>query len=238
MSSTIETVNLDFNTFDVAPFVNPIVNAVNKVVPQLPSLIVGILLAVLLIRVAVRLARFLLTLTAMSLPLRNVLANALHLALWIAFVIQVLQLMGLGGVVIFFTTSVAAIGLVMAAGGSTLISDILAGVFLASNHNLAVGDEVIISGMFGADTQRGIIEGMDSRRTYLRDKRGRLHVLPNSLVERRDWIIVKRGQSETPLARVKGAATKLRRTAIRQKLRLDHYIPHGRSKREAGFGED
>ena len=50
-----------------------------------------------------------------------------------------------------------------------------------------VGDEVIV----GETPTSGVIESMDARRTRLRDDNGVLHVIPNSVVERKEWILLR-----------------------------------------------
>jgi len=103
----------------------------------------------------------------------------------------------------------------LAAGGSTVISDVVAGVFLANDTDFSVGDEVIV-GVPEASTQ-GIVESMDVRRTRLRDKNGILHVIPNSVVERKEWVVLNKKTELTPLGK---AAIQLKKRVEERRERV------------------
>lgn len=123
---------------------------------------------------------------SMPAGLRSIVVSLARAAMWLVLIIVVLSVLGFSDVIIFFSSSVAALGLVMAAGGSTLISDVLAGIFLAENKHFMVGDQV----KAGENGTEGIIEAMDIRRIELRSKDGKLHILPNSVVERKEWVVL------------------------------------------------
>jgi small-conductance mechanosensitive channel len=90
----------------------------------------------------------------------------------------------------------------MAAGGSTLVSDIVAGIFLARDGDFNVGDEI----KAGEEPAiQGIVERLDARRVRIRDTGGILHVLPNSVVERKAWTVIRRRAQVLADARAKAA---------------------------------
>jgi small-conductance mechanosensitive channel len=93
----------------------------------------------------------------------------------------------------------------MAAGGSTLVADIIAGIFLARDADFNVGDEVIV----GERPTMGVVESMDARRTRVRDENGILHVLPNSVIERKEWIVIRKHPEVTALVKATKAARRL-----------------------------
>ncbi len=178
------------HTFDISlnNFSDSLIDALNGVLPKVPMLLFGLLLGVLTIRLAVRLIRIILKLTTMHTGLRYVLTSLLEGLMWILLLVWLLKAVGFQDILVFFTGSIAALGLAMAAGGSTLVADIIAGIFLAQDKDFNVGDEVIA----GETPTRGFIVGMDARRIRLRDKDGTLHVIPNALVERKEWVVVNR----------------------------------------------
>jgi len=167
----------------------------------------------LLVRIVGRVIKFVLGFTAMQPALRDVLASVAEIALWLFLSIKILELVGFQNIIVFFTGSIAALGLAMAAGGSTLIADIVAGLFLAQDMDFEVGDEVIV----GETPTQGIIESMDARRVRLRDKDGVLHVIPNSIVERKEWVLVHRRQEIGALARAVKTAKKIKNVALHQR---------------------
>jgi len=178
-----------------------------NLLPALFDLLVGILT----IRFTIRGLRLLLKLTHMQTGMRYVLTSIVETAMWIFLSAILLTELGLSSVIYFFTGSIAAIGIAMAAGGSTLVSDIIAAIFLARDTDFNIGDEVIVS---GEPSSQGVIERMDSRRTRLRDKDGMLHVIPNSVVERKEWIVVSRRAEISALAKATTAAKRLGAAAL------------------------
>ena len=147
-----------------------------------------------------------LSLTGIPKSFRQVVGSVVEIILWACLSILVLQTLGFGGIITFFTGSILAIGLVMAAGGSTLASDIVAGLFLSGHPDFNVGDVVIA----GEVPTEGTVISMDSRRVRLLDQQGRLHILPNSIVERKEWVLVNRAEApETPAVHVVRRARRL-----------------------------
>lgn len=140
----------------------------------------------LVVRAGTYLLRKLVKTLRVPMGLRGILISLGQAILWTILMVIVLSVLGFGSVIIFLSTSLVAVGLVMAAGGGTLISDILAGIFLADNKNFKIGDKV----RAGENETEGVIEGMDIRRIEIRSKDGKLHVLPNSVVERKEWVVL------------------------------------------------
>lgn len=193
-------------------FTSHVINAVNYILPRLPAVLFDLLLGILIIRIVVRLIRLAMRLGHMPLGLRGVLLGIIETTMWVFLSIAILSEVGFSGVIYFFTGSVAAIGLAMAAGGSTLVADIIAGIFLARDPDFNIGDEVIA----GETPTLGRIEHMDARRTRLRDDKGVLHVIPNSVVERKEWVVIRRSHDLSPIERVAKVARRAARAATQQ----------------------
>ena len=201
-SSMATSLNISTN-----PFTAPLVHGIQNIVFKLPNILFGVMVGVLLIMIITRIVAFVLTLTIPQIGLRSVLVSIVRSFLWFFLAIQVLGALGFSNIIVFFTGSIAAIGIAMAAGGSTLISDIIAGLFLARDVDFNVGDEVIV----GDPATQGVIASMDARRVRLRDADGVLHVVPNSVVERREWVVLHRRGELNSLAK---AAQRLKQAAI------------------------
>jgi moderate conductance mechanosensitive channel len=191
---------------DSSALSNPVIDWLNLVLPRVPGAVLGLLLGILLVRIVVRLTRWILKLAHTPKGLRQIITSATHTLLWILLLILFLKWAGFADVVVLFSSSALAIGIALAAGGSTLLSDLVAGIFLARDGDFNVGDEV----KAGDPQVQGIIESMDVRRVRVRDKAGLLHVLPNSVVERKEWVIVQRKQEITALAKAVETARKLK----------------------------
>lgn len=200
-----------------APLIDPnvnfsdhIVSGINNLIPRLPAILFDLLLGILVIRLTVRILRLVLRATRMQPGLRDVITSVIEILMWIFLSISILGELGFSGVIYFFTGSVAAIGIAMAAGGSTLISDIIAGVFLARDNDFNVGDEVIV----GETPTLGVVESMDARRTRIRDENGILHIIPNSVVERKEWVVVRKSRELTAMGRAAKAARQFGASAL------------------------
>jgi len=175
-------------TFTPDTLANPIIDWLNHVVPRIPLVVLGVLIGILAVRMLVRLARVLLKFAKLPKGLRQIIVSIIETALWLLLTILVLGWLGFGSIIVFFSSSALAIGILLAAGGSTLLSDLVAGIFLARDSDFNVGDEV----RAGDSGTQGVIESMDVRRVRLRDDKGLLHILPNSIVERKEWVVIHR----------------------------------------------
>ena len=203
MSTSTMLSNFDLTT---NPFIAPILDGFRHILPKIPEVVFGVIVGILLISVLTKGLRFILTITGIQVGLRDVLVSLVRILLWLFLAMSVFQVF-YPNVIIFFSGSIAAIGLAMAAGGSTLVSDIIAGIFLARDTDFNVGDEVVV----GETPVQGIIESIDARRIRLRDDDGVLHIIPNSVVERKEWILIHRKGELTTIAR---AAQKLKAVAV------------------------
>jgi small-conductance mechanosensitive channel len=192
-------------------FANHILNGINHILPRLPIALYDLLLGILIIRLLKRGIRLILKATRMQPGLRYVLTSIIETIMWILLTIALLNELGFSGVIFFFTGSIAAIGIAMAAGGSTLVSDIIAGVFLAQDHDFNVGDEIAV---MNDRPIIGVIERMDARRTRLRDERGLMHVIPNSIIERKEWVVVHKRHEVSALAKATKTAKRISIAAL------------------------
>jgi small conductance mechanosensitive channel len=203
----------DLNT----AFINHILAGIKELTQVLPIALFDLLVGALFIRLFIRALRLAMRATKMQQGLQSIAVSVVEIVLWMILATTLLKEVGLGGVIIFLTGSVAAIALVMAAGGSTLISDIIAGLFLAGDSDFNIGDEVIV----GETPTLGTIESMDARRTRIRDSKGILHVLPNSLIERKEWVVMHKRAQTPAIARAASAAIRLGKAARVKRARRE-----------------
>lgn len=197
-------------TLDPTQYTDPIITLVNQILPKIPGLLFTLIIGILIIRLLVRLTRLLLAFTSMQQGLKGIITSVVEIVLWVLLSISTLQQLGFSGMITFFSSSALAIGILLAAGGSTLLADIVAGVFLAQDNDFGVGDEVTA----GENQTRGIVESMDARRTRIRDEAGVLHVLPNSVVERKEWTLIHKSDAPNPLIKAVKTARRLRTASL------------------------
>lgn len=109
-----------------------------------------------------------------------------------------LQSLGLDQIALAIGGSISLIALGVATAASGNLGDIIAGVFLASDPDFGTGFTISTNGIVG------VIEHLDLRKTRLRTADGKLHVLPNKLVESNDWIVEGRPNSAAPAPLFRG----------------------------------
>lgn len=166
---------------------DPIITGANDIIPKIPQLIAALIFGAIVIKLISWFASLLLSLVRMPKGLRGILDSIISALLWVFLAVTVLdKVLDLSNIALLFSGSVAALGLALAAGGSSLASDILAGIFLAKDRDFSVGDHVSA----GEKPTEGVVESMDMRRTRIRDDQGMLHVIPNSVIERKEWIVL------------------------------------------------
>lgn len=161
---------------------------IGKFVQLLPWAIVGIIAGWLIIRVIIFFLRRAIRLARVSHDVRGLIITVTRLALWIVLIITISQALGLGSLAVAISGSAAIVAFFLSASVGPLLSNIFAGLFLASDPDIKVGTKLIAND--GKTT--GIVRGIDMRKVRIEDSEGRLHVVPNALVENTEWIILER----------------------------------------------
>jgi Mechanosensitive ion channel len=77
--------------------------------------------------------------------------------------------------------------------GGRKLGDIIAGVFLASDPDFGTGFTITSKAITGT------IERIDLRKTRIRAEDGKLHVVPNKMIENEVWIVEGRPAALPPL---------------------------------------
>lgn len=165
---------------------DPVVSGANHILPKLPAALVALLFGFVLIRIVSWISQLLLNFIRMPRGLRGIVTSLIDALLGVFLIIAVLQSLGLTSIALVFSGSIAVLGLALASGASTLTADVLAGIFLARDRDFSVGDLV----KAGDPPIEGIVESMDMRRTRIRDDKGKLHIIPNSVIERKEWVLL------------------------------------------------
>jgi len=124
--------------------------------------------------------------------IRGLIITVTKLGLWVVLIVVLAGAAGLSRFAIAISGSAAIVAFFLSASVGPLLSNIFAGLFLASDPDIKVGMKLITND--GKTT--GIIRGIDMRKVRIEDEKGRLHVVPNSLVEGTEWIILERTEKK------------------------------------------
>jgi len=195
-------------------FTQPIVDLFATTLPNLPKAIVVFAVGVLIIRVLSIILARILGLTKLPKGLIKVTIRLLDTVLWMLLIIAILQLMGLSNVAFALSGAFAVLALAFSNGISATVTDTISGLNLARDRHFRIGDRVTV----GDHKTEGIIIDLDTRKTRLKDDKGMIHILPNSIIDKNEWILVERAgvvtRTTTP-QRARAAAEKL--ATIRKK---------------------
>ncbi len=115
------------------------------------------------------------------------LARLTTFAGWMLVVTVALSTLQLQAIVLGVSGVLALLGAALVTSASGTSNDLIAGFFLASDHDIEVGYRVRAAGV------QGTVLDIDFRKTRIVDDAGYLHVIPNRLVEGAEWIVLDRG---------------------------------------------
>jgi len=107
----------------------------------------------------------------------TVLKSVWRYVLYFIAILVVLSMLNLGSTVTSLLATAGIGGLAIAFGAQSLIKDIITGVFLLFENQLAVGDFVTVSG------KTGTIEEVQLRVTKVRSATGEVHIIPNGQID-------------------------------------------------------
>jgi small-conductance mechanosensitive channel len=154
----------------------------------LPLAIIGFVAGWFVIRMIIFFLRRAIKLAKVPKDVQGLIITVTRFLLWIVLFVLVAQSLGLGGLAVAISGSAAVAAFFLSASIGPLLSSIFSGIMLASDHDIKVGMKITTND--GKTT--GTIKGIDMRKVRIEDDKGRLHVVPNSLVEGTEWVILDR----------------------------------------------
>jgi small-conductance mechanosensitive channel len=167
----------------------------SKLVHNLPNAILTAIVGFIIIRLVSFVASWLIGFVRMPKGLKEIVVSLIDAILMVILVIIVLQTLGLNNAAFVFTAAVAGLGIAVGNGSVTLVTDVVSGIYLARDRNFSVGDIVVA----GEDKVEGEIISMDMRRTRIRDKDGYIHSLPNTGIDRNQYILISKRRDRTDI---------------------------------------
>lgn len=166
----------------LSAFINPIL----KIGPHLPIAIINLIIGYIFIRIIVAVAKRLLKFSRFPKDLKGLAISALRVILWLILIIFIAQALNLGNIVVAISGSAIILAFILNTGAAGLVSDIISGIFLAGDPNFHVGMKISLN----EGKTVGIIKSLDTRKVRILDDAGVIHVLPNSLVEKGEWVVL------------------------------------------------
>jgi small-conductance mechanosensitive channel len=164
-------------------FVHPII----KLGPKLPEAALNLVVGFILIEVILFFAKRFLKIVRIPKDLKGLFLSGMRAILWLFLIIFVIKALGLGNLVLAISGSAVILAFVLNQGAAGLISDIISGISLAGDKNFHVGMKVSLN----EGKTVGIIKSVDMRKVRILDEKGQIHVVPNSVVEKNEWLVLE-----------------------------------------------
>lgn len=159
-----------------------------EIIPRIPIALIAILLGYIIIKLIGRFLGRILSWTKWPLGLQEIMATLIKAAMWVFLLITILQILGLTSVALAVTGSFAILLIGFSTGISSTVSDLMAGLQLANDKDFKVGYRV----KAGDQKTEGVVRAMDIKKTRIESDDGKLHILPNGLIEKNEWVVLDR----------------------------------------------
>ncbi len=165
-------------------FANPVIH----VLPKLPNAVLALMVGYLALFVIKIMIKWALRLVRVEKAVKQMILSLASVVLWAILLALVFQSLGLPQVALALSGSVAIFGILLASGANFLVSDILSGLFLAKDPDFRIGETIKT-----ADFE-GVVERIDLRKIRVRSKDGHLHIIPNSFLDKGQFIVLDVGK--------------------------------------------
>ena len=157
-----------------------------KALPRIPQAILALAVGVLFVYFLQWIIEKTLKVARTPRTLLDILSSIAHVVLWVILIAAIFQSLGLTQIAFTISGSLAIVGVAIGAGANTMVQDIIAGLFLARDKDFDVGYQIKMGDI------EGTIKKIDIRKIRVEDKQGHIHVIPNSMLDRASWIVLRR----------------------------------------------
>jgi small-conductance mechanosensitive channel len=163
------------------PFTTSFINHFESFLSRLPNVILTLVFGYLAIQVLLALFGIALRAARVTKAMEGILHSTVNALLWVGVIALIFQSLGLNQIAIAISGSVALIGVAVATGANKLISDVVAGLFLAKNRDFKVGQRIKMA------EAEGQIHSLDLRKVRILGDDGNLYIIPNTKFDEQTW---------------------------------------------------
>lgn len=163
----------------------------DAIIPNLSEALIVLISGLVIIPLIRRVLNQILKSFHVSKALRQVTLQLISYTLYGIWFIALMYSFGFTGIAATLSGGVLLIGVGVGQAFKDLLANVIAGFAMARDRDFEVGYEVEIAGK-----TTGIIKNVGTRKVRLVDDKGRVHVLPNTVVETSEWIIIDREPKE------------------------------------------
>lgn len=154
--------------------------------PKFPELIITLILGIVIIKIVAYFLAQAIKLAKIPKALSVILSSVISIILWVLLFSEFFRQAGLTNLALTISGSAVVIGLILANAFAPIITDIASGLYLAKDPDFEIGYLVKIGDV------EGVIRKVDIRKVRVRDAKGKLHIFPNSAVDKASWVVLSR----------------------------------------------
>ncbi len=166
------------------------VEKISLVIDRIPTAILTLALSYVAIRIIQAIMILGLRATRVTKTLQSIFIQSASAVLWVGAAALTLQSLGLNQIAIALSGSIAIIGIGLASGANKLVSDIVAGFFLAKNRDFKIGEQIELPEV------KGRIQSLDARKVRVLGDDGTLFVVPNTKFDEFTWKIMPKKEDK------------------------------------------
>ncbi|KKQ93406.1 MAG: Small-conductance mechanosensitive channel [candidate division CPR2 bacterium GW2011_GWC1_39_9] len=172
----------------IIEFADKITNPVLDILGRLPQAILTLVGGILLIQISAGLLEVLVIKQKKLKPFHGIILSIFKTLTRIGLILFVMNSLGFSKLAAVITGSSALLMFFLSAGAAGIVGDVIAGVSLASDTDFRIGSKV----KAGDKETVGIVSSTDMRKVRIRDEEGHMHVIPNALIEKNEWVVLKK----------------------------------------------
>lgn len=158
------------------------------ILPKLPATIINFLIGYLLIKITIYILKKAIRYFRLTRSVQGLVIACMNALLWAFLAVHLMDMLGLGNLIVFISGSAILLGFILNQGLAQAISDIASSISLAHDRDFKIGTTVEVND--GKTT--GEIVSLDMRKVKIIDKEGRVHVVPNSIIDKGEWVLLER----------------------------------------------
>ena len=156
--------------------------------PKVPNTIINFIIGYIIIKIIMYILKKSIKYFRLTKSFRGLVLACVHAILWAFLIMHLLEILGLSSLVVIISGSAVFLGFILNQGLAQTISDIASSISLAQDKDFRIGSRVSIN----EGKTIGEICALDMRKVRIIDDDGKLHVLPNSVVDKNEWILLER----------------------------------------------
>jgi len=168
--------------------INLFVEPIKQIIPKIPGAFLDLIVGVIVIKILVAIVRHGVKLLKIPKDLRGLIITLTKLTSWVILTIFIVSELGLGNLAVMLSGSAVILVFFLNTSVGPLLADIFSGLSLISDPDFTVGMKVQVND----GKTEGVIRGIDMRKVRIEDSKGKLHVIPNSLIEKGVWTVIER----------------------------------------------